>query len=81
MPGLLESLSLERLESWAVNKWSVEPQRLGHHLVLRGFSSFREFVDVARLVYVDEWLNDAAFAQQHRLEGVVGGAGIALEVS
>jgi hypothetical protein len=81
MPGLLESLSLERLESWATNKWAIAPARLGHHLVLRGFSSYREFVDVARLVYADEWLNDAAFAQQHRLEGVVGGAGAALKVS
>jgi len=80
MPGLLESLSLERLEAWAANKWAIEHHRLGRHLVLRGFSSYREFADVARLVYVEEWLNDAAFAQQDRLERVVRAAGVALEV-
>ena len=81
MPGLLESLSLERLERWAADRWAIDPARLGHQLVLRGFSSYREFADVARLVYADEWLNDAAFAQQYRLEGVVGSARVAFEAS
>jgi hypothetical protein len=71
LPGLLESLACERLDAWAAAKWRISPSSLGHVLVLRGFNSYREFVDVARPAYVYEWLGptqsdlkDAALAQQ-----------------
>jgi hypothetical protein len=82
MPGLLESLAVERLERWAAARWGISQDRetLSRALVQRGFNSYREFVDVARLAFVDEWLNDAALAQQQGLERVVRGAGVALEV-
>jgi hypothetical protein len=56
LPGLAESLSQERLETWAAQKWGVSTCDLGRALVRRGFVSYREFFDTARLAYVYEWL-------------------------
>jgi hypothetical protein len=71
LPGLTESLALARLEAWAARKWGISDTGLGHALVRRGFTSYREFVEVARPAYVYEWLGsagkvlrDAALAQQ-----------------
>jgi hypothetical protein len=63
MPGLTESLALARLESWAVSKWGINGGSFGRALVLRGFASYREFVDVARPAYLYEWLGSAERAR------------------
>ncbi len=60
LPGLAESLACERLEAWAAARWGISQAALGRTLVLRGFTSYREFVEVARLAYLYEWLGSAS---------------------
>jgi hypothetical protein len=79
MPGLAESLAAQRRERWAAVRGGLNAEALGRPLVLRGFSTYREFLDVGRPTYLFEWLHQSALAQQGRLEAVVGGAGLALE--
>jgi hypothetical protein len=52
LPGLAESLAVERLEAFAADRWGVDVGQLESALLARGFVSQREFLEVARLVYV-----------------------------
>jgi hypothetical protein len=55
-PGLAESLAVERLDGWAAERWNVDPASLNDALAARGFASYREFVEVARVAYLYEKL-------------------------
>jgi hypothetical protein len=57
LPGLAESLAGIRLEAWFAQKWGIRQTALRRNLLARGFTSYREFIDVARSAYVFEWLN------------------------
>jgi hypothetical protein len=54
MPGYVESLACSRLEAWFARRWNTSEARMGRALRRRGFVSYREFIDVARLAYVYE---------------------------
>src|SRR5262249_20757124 len=69
VPGLAESLACERLEAWFARTLGIRGASVRRALLARGFSSYREFIDVARSAYVHAWLGSdelqhAALAQQ-----------------
>jgi hypothetical protein len=45
-------LSTGRLDQWFAAYWGVEEPALGTELIARGFTSYSEFIEVARSGYV-----------------------------
>jgi hypothetical protein len=60
MPGYVESLACSRLEAWFARRWNTSDARVGRALRRRGFVSYREFIDVARLAYVYERVGETS---------------------
>ena len=56
LPGFAQSLDRERLERFAVERWRVQETGLESALHARGFASYAEFLEVARLAYVHQHL-------------------------
>jgi hypothetical protein len=52
LPGYMQSLSADRLDRWALSHWRIDPSQFDETLIRRGFASYREFQDAARLAYV-----------------------------
>jgi hypothetical protein len=52
LPGLAQSLSTSRLDRWFADSWGVTEPELGNALIARGFTSYSEFVEVARPAYI-----------------------------
>lgn len=55
--GLPQALSPERLTAWTAIRWGVDPGTLDEELADRGFASYRELLDAARLAYLHERLS------------------------
>jgi hypothetical protein len=58
LPGLVESLDAQRLERFAARRWGIAPADFKSALGRRGFNSYGEFGEVARLAYVYEHFGD-----------------------
>ena len=58
LPGLVESLDAQRLERFAAQRWGIAPADFEAALGRRGFNSYGEFGEVARLAYVYEHFGD-----------------------
>lgn len=52
LPGVSQSLSTSRLDQWFAAYWGVQDSALGTALIARGFTSYSEFVEVARPGYI-----------------------------
>lgn len=52
LPGVAQALSTGRLDRWFADCWGVTEPELGNELIARGFTSYSEFVEVARPAYI-----------------------------
>jgi hypothetical protein len=52
LPGLSTALAPARLEAWFAQRWNIPAHDFLAMLPLRGFRSYHEFVETARLAYV-----------------------------
>lgn len=50
--GLIAALAPSRLEAWFARRWNIPEAALRSELLNRGFTSYREFIDVARTTYM-----------------------------
>jgi len=54
VPGFSSALSPERLEQWFSSRWGIEAAEFDSTLLDRGFTSYHEFIETARLAYAYE---------------------------
>ena len=59
-PGFGLDPTPARLEAWIAPRWGVQESAMDQALVERGFTSYREFIDVARLAFLSGLLRDLA---------------------
>lgn len=52
LPGLAQSLSTGRFDRWFADCWGVAEPAFGTEPIARGFTSYSEFVEVARPAYI-----------------------------
>jgi hypothetical protein len=63
--GLIAALSPRRLEGWFAQRWNVSDTDLRGEALRRGFASYREFIDTARVAYMADrqWARGASRSQ------------------
>lgn len=66
VPGFSVALAPQRLEAWCAARWGLPRERLAPALAERGFTSYQEFLDTARLVYTHERVGASALAHASR---------------